>query len=205
MTWKNILILLISILVSTGTFCYAQEADEQIEKRIQLMEMGLNLDPGQVSDLRKILYDSKKQQLDSDQPTSKDQYAHRHYQEKKRETTNKQIESILDPEQKEKFQKMVMSKNGKNDQQLLELKNKLFLSEDQLQSIEMIVMSNRNKMEEFKQSTAKNPKKYHRGMKKLMHEQAVEIEKVLTPEQVNEFRRMRKDKEKQMHKNRPKK
>ncbi len=89
------------------------------------------------------------------------------------------------------------------DKQLDDLKRKLSLTEEQLGSIELIILSNRKKIEEIKGSSQKDPKQFHKAMKKMMTAQAKEIEKILSKEQRKSFRAMRKEQEKQMHKNRP--
>ena len=67
----------------------------------------------------------------------------------------------------------------KMDKQLEDLKNQLSLTQEQMASVELIVLSNRKKIEEIKGSNQKNPRQFQKGMKKIMDKQADEIEKIL--------------------------
>ena len=203
MTYKSYLILLLSLLVSIAVPCLSLGQSMQVENRIKLMTEGLDLNPQQVAELRQILTESEKNRPEEDKQYQEFQQDKMLSEKKMRDEVDAKILSILTPEQQDKFEKMRKAKPVKMDKQLEDLKNQLSLTQEQMASVELIVLSNRKKIEEIKGSNQKNPRQFQKGMKKIMDKQADEIEKILTKEQKKTFKALRKEQAKQMHKNRP--
>ncbi|WP_289022179.1 hypothetical protein [Desulfobacter postgatei] len=188
-----LIILCIGIVASSIAFCFADDKLREIEHRIQLLSNGVDLTPEQADEIRDILVEvqnrvaEEQNEMNSSDPNwAKEQID--------KEVDNK-ILAVLTPEQQDKFKKFSMQNPYKNN--LIELKQRLYLDEEQTKSIEFIMASKASEIEALKTSSeGKDPRQYHHAMKKIMDAQAEQIEKLLTKEQTKEFRALRREHEK---------
>ena len=196
---KNTLFFIL-FAVSVGCFapfCQAAVLSPQAEERIQMMRKGLDLSEDQVTQLREIVADAEMQHSSDKVKDAEFKHDAARTERKKRESTSTRIVAILTPDQKIRFQEM---HNSRPNRQLLELKNKLSLTNEQVESVETIILSSRGEMEALQRSGDKNSRKHHKAMKRIMDDQAKKIEKILTPEQKQSFKVLRREKEKEMRK-----
>lgn len=187
---------------SMATSGYAQGPPQDAESRMQRLSEGLQLSPDQIEEVRYIMAEGQKR-LESAK-TEKDQYPEdmNRLEKEIRTEIDNQILAVLNPEQQEKYKRMLKAKPS--DKSLRELKERLFLNRQQMQSIESLLITSAEQIEALKQDPEnKDPRKYHHAMKKIMDAQAKEIEKLLTDAQIEEFRKMRKEQEKKMKKKGP--
>ena len=197
----TLLFALLSVCIgSIALPCLAADLSPQAEERVQMMQKGLDLTPEQVKELREIVSDVNGQNKKSTVQDAQFKHDAMRTEKKRRESTSTRILAILTPEQKIRFQEM---HNSRPNKQLLELKNKLSLTDEQMQSVEAIILSSRGKMQSLQRSGDKDSRKHHKTMKRIMDKQAQEIEKILTPEQRTSFKVLRREKEKEMRKRRP--
>jgi len=203
MIQKSVLILAFFLFGSIFSSCLANEQSKEIENRVQLMSEGLKLTSEQTTKLREILSNANEKIKNSHDQKDKNNQDNNFAEKEIRDQIDNQIIAILTPEQQDRFKKMLKAKPL--DKHLSELKEKLSLTEGQMQSIELIITTNASKIEEIKQSpdSKKDPKYYHLAMKKVMDTQAIQIEKLLTEDQRKAFKEMQKEQEEQMKKDRP--
>jgi len=180
--------------------CPAADLPTRSEERVQMMQKGLDLTPDQVTKLRKIIADAEAQRSSTNIQNEQFKHDAMRTDRKKRESTSTRILAILTPEQKIRFQEM---HNSRPNRQLLELKNKLSLTPEQMQAVEAIIVDSRGAMEALQRSGNKDSRKHHKTMKRIMDDQAKEIDKILTPEQRQAFKILRREKEQEMRNKRP--
>ncbi len=199
---KNTLFfILLAVSVSClAPSCPAADLSPQAEERIQMMRKGLDLSDDQVAQLREIVADTETQHSSSNVKDAEFKHDAVRKERTKRESTSTRILSILTPDQKIRFQEM---HNSRPNRQMLELKNKLSLTNEQVQAVEAIILSSRSEMEALQRSGGKDNKKQHKAMKRIMDDQAKQIEQILTPGQKQAFKVLRREKEQEMRKRRP--
>jgi Spy/CpxP family protein refolding chaperone len=196
----SVLLLLFLAFSTFALPCRAAAPADDTEHRIQMMADGLSLTPEQVTKLRTILGDVDKQAPGIDPRNAQYRHDAMRMEKKKHESTSTKILAILTPEQRLKFQEM---RNAQPNRQLLELKHKLSLTDEQMRKVQAITQTSRGQMEALRQTGDRDPKKHHKAMKNIMETQAKEIEKILSPEQKKAFAALRREKEKQMRMSRP--
>lgn len=192
--------LLAVSVVCRAPFCMAGDLSPQAEERIQMMRKGLELTDDQVIQVREIVAAAEAERGSAKIKDEQFQHDAMRTERKKRESTSTRILAILTPDQKIRFQEM---HNSRPNRQLLELKNKLSLTDEQVESVETIILSSRGEMEALQRSGDKDSRKQHKAMKRIMDDQAKEIAKILTPEQKQAFKILRREKEQEMRKRRP--
>lgn len=187
------IMLCVGIVGANITPCFADDKHREIEIRVQLLTQGLDLTPEQADKIRDILADAQKKNTAEQNKTHS---SIPNLSEKEiYEETNNEISAVLTIEQRDKFKEF--STRSPHKKNLLELKQRLSLNEEQTESIEIIMISKASEMEELKNSSeSKDPRQYHQSMKKLMEAQAKLIEKLLTKEQKKKFKALRREHEK---------
>ena len=182
-----------------SSILYSQP-NNQLEIKIADYKTKLNLTEKQCEQLRAILINAQKEarkerELNKDNPDALLASA-----KARKERTDTQIKNILTNKQWEKYKNM--EKHDLTDRQLLELKERLLLTEEQAKQIEPIMANAREKISELNQKNH-NPRKQMQEMKKIMDKQAKEIEKYLTKEQKKKFKNLQKEHQEKMKRNRP--
>lgn len=90
----------------------------------------------------------------------------------------------------------------RSDRQLLKLKERLLLTDEQVEKIQSVMANTREKIFSLSQKNY-DPRKQMQEMKKIMDKQAKEIEKFLTKEQKKKFKNLQKEHQEKMKRNRP--
>lgn len=90
-----------------------------------------------------------------------------------------------------------------SEKQIQELKERLLLTEEQLEKITPIILKAKDEINTLKKKNY-DQRAMMEEMKKIMDKQAEEISKYLTQEQNKKFENLRKQKEEEMKQNRPK-
>lgn len=190
--------LLVAFLMCSSIL-YSQ-TDNQVEVRIANYKTKLNLTENQCEQLRVILLNDGKEaqnerELNKDNPDALIASA-----KARKERTDTQIKNILTNEQWEKYTNI--EKQDLSDRQLLELKERLLLTDEQVEKIQPVMANTREKISELNQKNY-HPRKQMQEMKKIMDGQAKEIEKYLTKEQEKKFKNLRKEHQEKMKRNKP--
>jgi len=197
MNKKSIYLL---VLIFMGTTMLFSQNDRQREQRLADYKNKLNLNEKQCEQLQVILMNidqqgQKERELNKHNPNA--QFA---ADKARKELMDRQIKNILTEEQWETYKKM--EKDDPSDRQLLELKERLLLTDEQVAQIQPIMAKTREKIFSLNQNND-DPRKQMQEMKEIMDTQAKEIEKFLTDEQKKKFENLRREKQEEMKRNRP--
>ncbi|MCD4692410.1 MAG: hypothetical protein K8R79_05820, partial [Calditrichales bacterium] len=138
----KIIYMLILFLICSSMLYF--QTDNQIEKKVTDYQTKLNLSEKQCEQFRVILL-KQKQEAQKERAQNKDNPNALFTAAKERkELMDKQIKNILTEEQWAKYKNM--EKQDFSDRQLLELKERLLLTDEQVEQIQPIMAKTREKL-----------------------------------------------------------
>jgi len=191
-----ILFLLCALLVNG----YAQNRPA-VDERIEELKTKLNLSNEQAKDIILILNNDREQEKEQWTLNKGDQRAIRAAGKERKELTDRQIENILTPEQKTMYKAMRATESKYDDPQVMELVNRLNLSDEQAGKIENILLSARTEKQNTRSSTTNRRGRFEE-IKKIQDNANKEIEEILTTEQKEAFKKYQAERDEEMRKTR---
>jgi len=196
------------LLVCIATlFVHAAESDP-IEGRVQMLKKQLDLTSEQVEQVRSILTNSIEQAKKDRALNAKDPQAMRAAEQARRDLENQQIENILTEAQRKRFaeireKQQAGRRGGPAGEQLQLLIDRLGLTDAQIVQIEPILTETRERMQALRQNASGNRREMFGKMRKIRDAQDKKIEALLTGEQKKIFKEIKKERQKEMARHRP--
>jgi len=167
-----------------------EKMETRLDKRVAKLTKKLKLSPQQVPKIREALADGQTQVFGIRKADIQDRNAKRAQIKGIRKATHKSVASYLSKDQKAKFAKMTKHHRGKK--RFRKMARKLNLTTSQRQQMKAIHRAKRKEMKALRASGAsKDELKAKR--KTLRHSAMKEFARILTPEQLKTFKRLKKN------------
>gem|GEM_PF-4539937 len=193
----KILSLIISLLIGIQ-FLGAQE-QKPITERLDQLKAELKLSDEQASKIETILKTSEKQLQEARQQNQGDRRALQSAFREQMEWQDEQIGKVLTAGQQKKYAEL--KKKNIRDPQVLEMVERLKLTDQQAEQVQEIMDNLGTAMQEQRQGTMDRQGR-REAMMKLRDEADAQIEKILTGEQKKEFKKYKSERDEQMRQNR---
>lgn len=172
--------------------------NDRLEARITKMERDLKLTERQVELLREIYKKSAVKRQEALAAAGDDESAVRDALAQNRRETNRDIRTILTPDQRRKFNEANGGRGGpegRGDRRMEALKERLKLSPEQARQIEPILNENRAKFAEIRENNRGNRQAIRGEMRKIREAQDQKIMALLTDEQKKIYQQMKAERQ----------
>ncbi|MGH1365722.1 MAG: hypothetical protein ACRBF0_19330 [Calditrichia bacterium] len=183
---KAILFALIIIIPAS-----ALQDKPTVNKRLNHLQQELTLTEAQTEQIRLILENEESELNRTHELNKDDMRAVNQARKSQKKQTNQQIMNVLTDDQKKTFS--TMKERRADDPRLRELKEKLQLSEEQVEQITPVLSNTRKEMETLREESGGDRREIRGKMRSIRDRQDKQIEAFLTEDQKEIFAKMKNE------------
>lgn len=186
------------ILVALGLIffnCTAAEYDP-VANQVDYLKKELKLSDAQAEQVQQIISAAQQQAKEVRELNRGNFQAMEEAGKERRVQTDRQIEMLLEPEQKAKFEE-ILARRAEFDERTLRLADQLGLTDDQAEQIDRIHRESREKFEAMRESGG-DRRAIMQEMRKFREESDKKVEAVLSDEQIKLYRKLQEERRDQM-------
>ena len=186
------------ILVALGLIffnCTAAEYDP-VANQVDYLKKELKLSDEQAAHVKQIISTAQQQAKEVRELNRGNFQAMEEAGQERRAQTDRQIEMLLEADQKAKFEE-ILARRAEFDERTLRLADQLGLTDDQAEQIDRIHRESREKFEAMRESGG-DRRAIMQEMRKFREESDKKVEAVLSDEQIKLYRKLQEERRDQM-------
>lgn len=191
LSWKVILVALGLIFLN----CTAAEYDP-VANQVDYLKKELKLSDEQAAQVKQIISTAQQQSKEVRELNRGNFQAMEEAGKERRAQTDRQIEMLLEADQKTKFAE-ILARRAEFDERTLRLADQLGLTDDQTAQIDRIHQESRKKFEAMRE-TGGDRRAIMQEMRKFREESDKKVEAVLSDEQMKLYRKLQEERRDQM-------
>lgn len=189
--WKVILVALGLIFLN----CTAAEYDP-VANQVDYLKKELNLNDEQTAQVQQIISAAQQQAKEVRELNRGNFQAMEEAGKERRAQVDRQIEMLLEADQKAKFEE-ILARRAEFDERTLRLADQLGLTDDQAEQIDHIHRESREKFEAMRESGG-DRRAIMQEMRKFREAADKKVEAVLSAEQIKLYRKLQEERRDQM-------